>query len=370
MTIYKSLHLKWRPKSFKSFVGHIDIISIILSSLDKHKIHSSYLFYGPRGVGKTTLARLFSKGLNCITGISSNPCCCCINCLSIDNGKALDVIEIDAASRTKVEDTRDLLDNIYYLPLSMRYKIYIIDEVHMLSKHSFNALLKTLEEPPLFIKFILATTELHKIPDTILSRCMSFYLRPFKSFDIFKYLQFVVNKEKFFFDINALKIISSVSNGSIRDALILLDQLWMLNKNNYVSLKDVNIFLGRLDSKIVVIFLHYIILKKKIKVFRLLKFFSFKDIDYNDFLISLLYFIHNIYILNMFPNVFKNKVLNISYENFIILLDLSKLISSKDIEFYYSNFNKCRCSMLNTFSKKIDFEFSVFCALSYKNDFF
>lgn len=144
----------------------------------------------------------------------------------------------------------------------------------------------------------------------------------------------------------------------------------MLNKNNYVSLKDVNIFLGRLDSKIVVIFLHYIILKKKIKVFRLLKFFSFKDIDYNDFLISLLYFIHNIYILNMFPNVFKNKVLNISYENFIILLDLSKLISSKDIEFYYSNFNKCRCSMLNTFSKKIDFEFSVFCALSYKNDFF
>ncbi len=365
MKYYNVLALKWRPKSFKDFVGHDNIVKILSNSLKLNKIYNSYLFYGPKGVGKTSLARLFSKSLNCINGITFHPCNVCVNCINISLGKATDVIEIDAASRTKIEDTRDILDKIYYLPISMRYKVYIIDEVHMLSRYSFNALLKTLEEPPKHIKFILATTELNKIPDTILSRCMSFYLKPLKNSDILNRLNYILSVEKILFDSYALKIISISSHGSMRDALVLVDQLLMLNGNNFISLKDVNIILDRIDEKFILLFLKFLFTKNINKIFRLLNFFYIRNINYINLMDNIIDMLHNLYILNIFS--FNNFNLNIPQNIFRILSKLNLLISLKYIFYYYKLFLSFRNDLFISFNKKLSFDYFVICALSYKD---
>lgn len=174
---YKVLARKWRPKNFNTLIGQEHILIPLKNSLKQNKLHHTYLFSGSHGIGKTSIARIFAKALNCKIGITDNPCCICTNCLAIDEGCFMDLIEIDAASNTKVEDMRDLIENLQYSPTSGNFKIYLIDEAHMLSRYSFNALLKTLEEPPKHIKFILATTESKKIPITILSRCLQFHLK-------------------------------------------------------------------------------------------------------------------------------------------------------------------------------------------------
>jgi len=168
---YQALARKWRPRTFQQVVAQQHVLAGLINSLDQQRLHHAYLFSGTRGVGKTTIARLFAKSLNCEQGVSSQPCGQCSNCLELDQGNFVDLLEIDAASRTKVEDTRELLDNVQYSPAKGRYKVYLIDEVHMLSRHSFNALLKTLEEPPEHVKFLLATTDPQKLPITVLSRC-------------------------------------------------------------------------------------------------------------------------------------------------------------------------------------------------------
>ncbi len=221
---YQVLARKWRPANFKQMVGQEHVLQALVNALDSNRLHHAYLFTGTRGVGKTTIARIFAKSLNCEQGISSEPCGSCSSCIEIDEGRSVDLIEIDAASRTGVEDMRELLDNVQYAPTRGRFKIYLIDEVHMLSKHSFNALLKTLEEPPPHIKFLLATTDPQKVPVTVLSRCLQFNLKRMSKLQILSQLQFLTEQEKVESDTTALTQLASAADGSMRDALSLLDQ--------------------------------------------------------------------------------------------------------------------------------------------------
>jgi DNA polymerase III subunit gamma/tau len=222
---YIVLARKWRPKRFSEMVGQEHVLRALTNSLDSGKIHHAFLFTGTRGVGKTTVARILAKSLNCETGVSSNPCGVCAACREIDEGRFVDLIEVDAASRTKVDDTREMLDNVQYAPTRGRYKVYLIDEVHMLSNHSFNALLKTLEEPPPHVKFLLATTDPQKLPVTVLSRCLQFSLKRLSSNLIGERLKTIAAAEKLEHEPAALALLARAAEGSMRDALSLLDQL-------------------------------------------------------------------------------------------------------------------------------------------------
>jgi len=221
---YQVLARKWRPRSFEELVGQRQTAQALINALDSGRLHHAYLFTGTRGVGKTTIARIFSKSVNCENGISANPCNQCSACQAIDAGNFVDLLEIDAASKTRVDDTREMLDNVQYRPTRGRYKVYLIDEVHMLSNHSFNALLKTLEEPPPHVIFLLATTDPQKLPVTVLSRCLQFHLRRMEEEEIIAHLQKVLTAEEIQFDLEALKLLARSADGSMRDALSLLDQ--------------------------------------------------------------------------------------------------------------------------------------------------
>tara|TARA_R110001599_G_scaffold325504_1_gene537679 strand:- start:47106 stop:48932 length:1827 start_codon:yes stop_codon:yes gene_type:complete len=221
---YQVLARKWRPKSFREMVGQEHVLQALINALDHDRLHHAYLFTGTRGVGKTTIARILAKCLNCETGVSSEPCGKCSSCLEIAEGRSVDLLEVDAASRTKVEDTRELLDNVQYAPTRSRYKVYLIDEVHMLSGHSFNALLKTLEEPPPHVKFLLATTDPQKLPVTILSRCLQFNLKNMPPDQIVGHLGNVLGQEMISFDEPSLWLLARAAAGSMRDALSLTDQ--------------------------------------------------------------------------------------------------------------------------------------------------
>ena len=223
---YVVLARKWRPKRFAEMVGQEHVLRALSNALDSGKVHHAFLFTGTRGVGKTTVARILAKSLNCETsGVSSNPCGICAACREIDEGRFVDLIEVDAASRTKVDDTRDMLDNVQYAPTRGRYKVYLIDEVHMLSNHSFNALLKTLEEPPPHVKFLLATTDPQKLPVTVLSRCLQFSLKRLPAALIGERLKFIAAAENLSFEAAAIALLARAAEGSMRDALSLLDQL-------------------------------------------------------------------------------------------------------------------------------------------------
>jgi DNA polymerase III subunit gamma/tau len=223
---YVVLARKWRPKRFSEMVGQEHVLRALSNALDSGKVHHAFLFTGTRGVGKTTVARILAKSLNCETaGVSSNPCGVCAACREIDEGRFVDLIEVDAASRTKVDDTRDLLDNVQYAPSRGRYKVYLIDEVHMLSNHSFNALLKTLEEPPPHVKFLLATTDPQKLPVTVLSRCLQFSLKRLPAALIGERLKFIAAAENLVSEPAAIALLARAADGSMRDALSLLDQL-------------------------------------------------------------------------------------------------------------------------------------------------
>src|SRR6266850_41887 len=223
---YIVLARKWRPKRFVEMVGQEHVLRALGNALDSGKVHHAFLFTGTRGVGKTTIARILAKSLNCETaGVSSNPCGVCASCREIDEGRFVDLIEVDAASRTKVDDTRELLDNVQYAPSRGRFKVYLIDEVHMLSNHSFNALLKTLEEPPPHVKFLLATTEPQKLPVTVLSRCLQFNLKRLPQALIAERLRHILTAEAVAFEPAALTLIARAAEGSMRDALSLADQV-------------------------------------------------------------------------------------------------------------------------------------------------
>ena len=222
--MYQALARQWRPKSFSSLRGQSHVTRALINALTRQQVHHAYLFTGTRGVGKTSIARILAKSLNCERGISPEPCGQCQACLEIDQGNFVDVLEIDAASRTRVEDTREILENVAYAPTHGRFKIYIIDEVHMLSTHSFNALLKTLEEPPPHVKFILATTDPDKIPMTILSRCLRLNLCALPHQELISQLEHILSSEKIAFESDAVRKLALAAKGSMRDALSLLEQ--------------------------------------------------------------------------------------------------------------------------------------------------
>ncbi|PKH29452.1 DNA polymerase III subunit gamma/tau [Shewanella sp. ALD9] len=245
---YQVLARKWRPAKFEQMVGQSHVLMALTNALSQQRLHHAYLFTGTRGVGKTSLARLFAKGLNCETGVTATPCGECSSCIEIAQGRFVDLIEVDAASRTKVDDTRELLDNVQYRPSRGRFKVYLIDEVHMLSRSSFNALLKTLEEPPEHVKFLLATTDPHKLPVTVLSRCLQFNLKSLSQDEISKQLEYVITQEKLPFESQALSLLAKAANGSMRDALSLTDQAIAFGSGQ-VMLTQVQTMLGSIDEQ-------------------------------------------------------------------------------------------------------------------------
>ena len=247
---YQVLARKWRPRTFREMVGQEHVLKALINALDHGRLHHAYLFTGTRGVGKTTIARILAKSLNCEVGISSDPCGQCTSCREIDEGRFVDLIEVDAASRTKVEDTREILDNVQYAPTRGRYKVYLIDEVHMLSGHSFNALLKTLEEPPEHVKFLLATTDPQKLPVTILSRCLQFSLKAMSPERIVGHLKNVLEKEMVPFDEPALWALGRAADGSMRDAMSLTDQAISFGAGKVLE-TDVRAMLGSIDREYV-----------------------------------------------------------------------------------------------------------------------
>lgn len=240
---YQVLARKWRPRVFSDMVGQEHVLQALVNALQQNRLHHAYLFTGTRGVGKTTVARVLAKALNCKKGVTPEPCGDCQNCLDIDEGRFVDLIEVDAASKTKVEDTRELLDNVQYTPTQGQFKIYLIDEVHMLSNHSFNALLKTLEEPPAHVKFLLATTDPQKLPATILSRCLQFHLKNLLPAQIEQYLSWILQQESIPFEQEALAYIAQAAQGSMRDALSILDQA-IAHSNSNICAEQTRSMLG------------------------------------------------------------------------------------------------------------------------------
>jgi DNA polymerase-3 subunit gamma/tau len=245
---YLVLARKWRPKNFKDTVGQEHVLKALTNALATERLHHAYLFAGTRGVGKTTIARIFAKALNCEAGITDDPCGKCSACTEIDEGRFVDLIEVDAASRTKVDDTREMLDNVQYAPARGRFKVYLIDEVHMLSKSSFNALLKTLEEPPPHVKFLLATTDPQKLPVTVLSRCLQFNLKRLTPKLIKDRLEFICKAEKIDAESSALSMMARAADGSLRDALSLLDQA-IAFCGGTVTEQAVGVMLGTIDRQ-------------------------------------------------------------------------------------------------------------------------
>lgn len=265
---YLALARKWRPRIFSELVGQAHVSQAIINSLNQQRLHHAYLFTGTRGVGKTSIARLFAKSLNCTQGISAEPCLQCDACVSIEEGRFVDLLEVDAASKTGVDDTRQLLDNVPYLPSSGRFKIYLIDEVHMLSTSSFNALLKTLEEPPAHVKFILATTDPQKVPATVLSRCLQFHLRPIPLAPLTKHLTTILEAEKAQYEPEAVEILAKAARGSIRDALSLLDQALALSDKK-LEVSIVKDMLGYTQQDYAVLLLQALVAQEGERIIRI-----------------------------------------------------------------------------------------------------
>ncbi|MGA9032142.1 MAG: DNA polymerase III subunit gamma/tau [Sulfuricaulis sp.] len=247
---YQVLARKWRPRNFSELVGQQHVVQPLVNALDHGRLHHAFLFTGTRGVGKTTIARILAKSLNCETGVTSKPCGQCSACKEVDEGRFVDLIEVDAASRTKVDDTRELLDNVQYAPTRARYKVYLIDEVHMLSGHSFNALLKTLEEPPPHVKFLLATTDPQKLPVTVLSRCLQFNLKRLPLEQIAAQIQKILDAEGNAHDAGSIKLLARAADGSMRDGLSLLDQA-IAYGGGQVTEPEVRAMLGTIDQNFI-----------------------------------------------------------------------------------------------------------------------
>lgn len=278
MSAYLALARRWRPQHFDDFVGQGAVVAALRHALDSGRIHHAFLFTGTRGVGKTTLARLLAKCLNCERGVSSNPCGECSACRGIAAGNFVDLLEVDAASRTRVDETRDLLDNVQYAPTVGRYKVYLIDEVHMLSTHSFNALLKTLEEPPEHVKFLLATTDPQKLPVTVLSRCLQFNLRRLDIPQIQGRLQQIMAAEQLPAEDAALQILSRAADGSLRDALSLLDQA-IVHGGGAVQRDGVLAMLGRSSDDAVLGLVEALVDRDAARVFAILDDHLARGID-------------------------------------------------------------------------------------------
>lgn len=327
---YQVLARKWRPQTFADVVGQEHVLTALANGLSLGRIHHAYLFSGTRGVGKTSIARLLAKGLNCETGITATPCGVCDNCREIEQGRFVDLIEIDAASRTKVEDTRDLLDNVQYAPARGRFKVYLIDEVHMLSRHSFNALLKTLEEPPSHVKFLLATTDPQKLPVTILSRCLQFHLKALDVDQIRHQLEHILNEEQIAHEPRALQLLSRAADGSLRDALSLTDQA-IASGDGQVSTQAVSAMLGTLDDDQALSLVEAVIAADGERVMTLVNEAAARGIEWEALLVEMLALLHRIALVQLSPAALGSEMATIE----VRMRELARTVPPADVQLYY-----------------------------------
>ncbi|CAI3807466.1 Holliday junction ATP-dependent DNA helicase RuvB [Pseudomonas sp. MM221] len=326
---YQVLARKWRPRSFREMVGQAHVLKALINALDNQRLHHAYLFTGTRGVGKTTIARIIAKCLNCETGITSTPCGTCSVCREIDEGRFVDLIEIDAASRTKVEDTRELLDNVQYAPSRGRFKVYLIDEVHMLSTHSFNALLKTLEEPPPYVKFILATTDPQKLPATILSRCLQFSLKNMSPERVVEHLSHVLAAENVPFEPDALWLLGRAADGSMRDAMSLTDQAIAFGEGKVLA-ADVRAMLGSLDHGQVYGVLQALLEGDARALLEAVRNLAEQGPDWAGVLAEMLNVLHRVAIAQALPEAVDN-----GQGDRERVLALASALPAEDVQFYY-----------------------------------
>ena len=326
---YQVLARKYRPRSFDTLVGQAHVVQALKNALDQKRLHHAYLFTGTRGVGKTTLARILAKSLNCEKGISSSPCGICAACTEIDQGRYVDLIEVDAASNTQVDNMRDLLDNAQYAPTQGQFKIYIIDEVHMLSKSAFNAMLKTLEEPPEHVKFILATTDPQKVPVTVLSRCLQFNLKQMPSLSISEYLEKILKEEGIVYEINALYLIAKSANGSMRDALSILDQ-GIAYCGGTIEETTIKKMLGAIDQSYLFNLIHAVIEQDGNKALEIAKEMNERNLSFDAALNDLANLIQTISVAQAIPDA-----LEASYLDRDQVITLTKQISAEQLQLLY-----------------------------------
>ncbi|UZE97791.1 DNA polymerase III subunit gamma/tau [Alkalimarinus alittae] len=326
---YQVLARKWRPQSFKEMVGQEHVLKALINSLDQQRLHHAYLFTGTRGVGKTTIGRILAKCLNCETGITSVPCGQCGACREIAEGRFVDLIEIDAASRTKVEDMRELLDNVQYSPTRGRFKVYLIDEVHMLSSSSFNALLKTLEEPPEHVKFLFATTDPQKLPVTILSRCLQFNLKNMPPERIVGHLKNVLGQEQIDFEDSALWLLARSADGSMRDALSLTDQA-IAYGNHTLAERDVSAMLGSIDQKQVYRIIEAVANSNAASVLQEVSALAEFSPDYSAVLANVISVLHRVAVEQVVPGSTDN-----SMGDQVQIAELAKALTAEDVQLFY-----------------------------------
>ena len=327
---YQVLARKWRPQTFADVVGQEHVLTALANGLSLGRIHHAYLFSGTRGVGKTSIARLLAKGLNCETGITATPCGVCDNCREIEQGRFVDLIEIDAASRTKVEDTRDLLDNVQYAPARGRFKVYLIDEVHMLSRHSFNALLKTLEEPPAHVKFLLATTDPQKLPVTILSRCLQFHLKALDVEQIRHQLEHILKEEHIAHEPRALQLLARAADGSLRDALSLTDQA-IASGDGQVSTEAVSTMLGTLDDDQALSLVEAVVAADGERVMALVNDAAARGIEWEALLVEMSALLHRIAMVQLSPAALGSDMAAIELR----MRELARIVPPTDVQLYY-----------------------------------
>ena len=357
---YQVLARKWRPQTFADVVGQEHVLTALANGLSLGRIHHAYLFSGTRGVGKTTIARLLAKGLNCETGITSTPCGVCDNCREIEQGRFVDLIEIDAASRTKVEDTRELLDNVQYAPARGRFKVYLIDEVHMLSRHSFNALLKTLEEPPEHVKFLLATTDPQKLPVTILSRCLQFHLKALDAEQIRKQLEHVLTEETITTEPRALQLLSRAADGSMRDALSLADQAIAMGQGA-VTTETVAQMLGTLDDEQPLAILEALVSADGGQMMAQVEQAASRGVDWENLLVETLALLHRIAMVQLLPSVLDNHYAAIEQR----LRELARVIPPADVQLYYQTLLIGRKELAYAPDKRMGVEMTLLRALAF-----
>lgn len=333
---YQVLARKWRPQTFQDVVGQHHAVQALMNALEQKRLHHAYLFTGTRGVGKTTLARLVAKALNCEKGVSATPCCACAACMGMREGHFIDLIEIDAASKTRVEDIRELLSNAQYAPTQGRYKVYLVDEVHMLSSYSSNALLKTLEEPPAHVKFLLATTDPQKLPATVLSRCLQFNLRHLSPEQIIQQITYILEQENIPFEDTALHYIAKAAEGSMRDALSLLEQSIAYN-NGTVSAYHTREMLGLVEQEGLLKLIQAIVNNEAPACLDIINQLAQQTTDFDLVLEELLSLLHQIALIQILAKttvstVQKDRPLTDAAEG---LQHLAKLIEPEDIQLFY-----------------------------------
>lgn len=323
---YQVLARKYRPRSFEQVVGQEHVLRALVNALEQNRLHHAYLFTGTRGVGKTSLARLLAKCLNCETGVTAKPCETCQSCQEINEGRFIDLLEVDAASRTKVEDTRELLDNVQYAPTRGRYKVYLIDEVHMLSGHSFNALLKTLEEPPPHVKFLLATTDPQRLPVTVLSRCLQFNLKNLPPEQITAQLETVLQQENIAYESAAIKHLARAANGSMRDALSLLDQAIAFS-NGKVNTADVSAMLGSIEQTHIFALVTALISNNAKEILAIIHQLAEQAAEFAQVLEDFIAVLHRIALAQIVPDA--------PDEDQTIITQFAQQISAQDLQLYY-----------------------------------